>query len=52
MKLITKTYLLSIAWMLPLVVVGSIFGFFVIKYILYEEADEFLTYEMEHCNLS
>lgn len=46
MKLITKTYLLSIAWMLPLVVVGSIFGFFVIKYILYEEADEFLTYEM------
>lgn len=47
MKLIRRTYLLTARWLLPVLVVGSIFSFYTIKYIIYEETDEFLTYEME-----
>ena len=47
MKLIKRTYLHTAIWLLPLIIIGSIFCFYMIKYIVYEETDEFLTYEME-----
>ncbi len=47
MKLIKKTYLLTYFWLLPVLFTGSIFSFFIIEYVAYEEIDEFLTYEME-----
>lgn len=47
MKLIKKTYLYTAIWLLPVMVIGSIFCFFMIEYISYEETEEFLTYEME-----
>jgi signal transduction histidine kinase len=33
--------------MLPVVIIGSVFCFYMIQYISYEETDEFLTYEMQ-----
>ena len=47
MKLIKRTYKESLKWIFPLLFLGSIFSFYMIKYIIYEEADEHLTYEME-----
>ncbi|NLD94045.1 MAG: HAMP domain-containing histidine kinase [Fibrobacter sp.] len=47
MKLIKKTYLYTAIWLLPVMIIGSIFCFFMIEYISYEETDEFLTYEMD-----
>lgn len=47
MKLIKRTYLITSIWLLPVTIIGSIFCFFMIEYISYEETDEFLTYEME-----
>src|SRR5690554_4360442 len=47
MKLIHKTYLRTSVWILPIMLIGSIFCFFMIEHIAYEETDEFLTYEME-----
>ena len=47
MKLIKRTYVLTVFWILPIIVAGSIFSFYMIKYIIYEETDEFLTYEMQ-----
>jgi len=47
MKLIKRTYYYTALWLLPVMVIGSIFCFFMIEYIAYEETDEFLTYEME-----
>ena len=47
MKLIKRTYLLAALWLLPVLIVGSVFSFYVIQYINTEETDEFLTYEME-----
>ena len=47
MKLINRTFRLTAIWLLPVFVIGSIFVFFMIKYIVYEETDEYLTYEME-----
>jgi len=47
MKLIKRTYLHTFIWLIPALLISSIFCFHVIKYIIYEETDEFLTYEME-----
>ncbi len=47
MKLIKRTYIYTLVWILPFVVIGSLFAFYMIEYIAYEETDEFLTYEME-----
>lgn len=47
MKLIKRTYLHTAIWVIPVIIIGSIFCFYMIKYIVYEETDEFLTYEME-----
>src|SRR5690606_34784495 len=47
MKLIKRTYLHTLLWMIPILLIGIIFSFFIIKYVAYEEIDEFLTYEME-----
>jgi len=47
MKLIKRTYLLTAIWLLPVMLIGSFFCFYMIEYIAYEETDEFLTYEME-----
>ncbi len=47
MRLIKRTYLETFLWLIPVLVIGSIFSFFMIKYIIYEETDEYLTYEME-----
>lgn len=47
MKLIKRTYLQTAIWIIPVIVAGSIFCFYIIKHIVYEETDEFLTYEME-----
>lgn len=46
MKLIKRTYKLALLWLIPVLVAGSIFCFYMISYIIYEETDEFLTYEM------
>jgi len=47
MKLINRTYYYTAIWLLPVMILGSIFCFFMIEYIAYEETDEFLTYEMD-----
>ncbi|NCU31384.1 MAG: HAMP domain-containing histidine kinase [Candidatus Moranbacteria bacterium] len=47
MKLIKRTYQASLLWLIPVLLIGSVFCFYMIKYIIYEETDEFLTYEME-----
>ncbi len=47
MKLIKRTYIYTAKWMLPVVIIGSVFCFYMIQYISYEETDEFLTYEMQ-----
>lgn len=36
-----------IIWLLPVIIVSAIFGYFMIKYISSSEVNEFLTYEME-----
>lgn len=47
MRLIKRTYLNTFLWLIPILLIGSIFSFYMIKYIVYEETDEHLTYEME-----
>lgn len=47
MRLIKRTYLSTFLWLIPILFIGSIFSFYMIKYIVYEETDEHLTYEME-----
>lgn len=47
MKLIKRTYIYTSFSLLPLIVLGSLFAFYMIERIAYEETDEFLTYEME-----
>lgn len=47
MKLIKRTYTYTAKWMLPVIIIGSVFCFYMIEYISYEETDEFLTYEMQ-----
>jgi len=47
MKLIKRTYIYTSLWMIPIILIGSIFSFLMIEYVSYEEIDEFLTYEME-----
>jgi signal transduction histidine kinase len=47
MKLIKRTYIFTAKWLLPVMIVGSVFCFYMIQYISYEETDEFLTYEMQ-----
>lgn len=47
MKLIKRTSLYSLKWVLPVALMGSILCFYMIEYISHEETDEFLTYEME-----
>jgi len=47
MKLIKHTYIFTAKWLLPVMLVGCIFCFYMIEYISYEETDEFLTYEMQ-----
>ncbi|MFT3740769.1 MAG: HAMP domain-containing sensor histidine kinase [Breznakibacter sp.] len=47
MKLIKRTYLLTSIWLIPVIAIGSVFSFYMIRYVVYEETDEFLSYEME-----
>lgn len=47
MKLIKRTYIYTALWLVPVMIIGSIFCFYMIEYISYEETDEFLTYEMQ-----
>ncbi len=47
MKLIKRTYFYIAFWLIPFVIIGSLFSIFMIEYIAYEETDEFLAYEME-----
>lgn len=47
MKLINRTYKLAALWLIPVLILGSVFTFYTIEYINYEETDEFLTYEMQ-----
>ncbi|MFD1551119.1 hypothetical protein DNU06_04025 [Putridiphycobacter roseus] len=47
MKLITKTYRSTLIWLLPVMLIGSVFCFHTIEYIAHEETDEFLTYEKD-----
>ena len=47
MKLIKRTYLYTALWLPVVLVIGSVFIFYMIQYINYEETDEFLTYEMD-----
>lgn len=47
MKLIKRTYTYTAKLMIPVILIGSVFCFYMIEYISYEETDEFLTYEMQ-----
>lgn len=47
MKLIKRTYIYTSLWMIPIILIGSLFSFFIIEYVAYDEVDEFLTYEMD-----
>lgn len=47
MKLIKRTYIHTLFWMTPILLIGSVFSFFIIEYVAYDEVDEFLTYEMD-----
>lgn len=47
MKLIKKTYLSTLKWLIPAVLIGTVYCYLMIEYIEHEETDEFLTYEME-----
>lgn len=47
MKLINRTYLFAAIGLLPVLLLGGMFSYYTIQYINYEEADEFLNYEME-----
>lgn len=47
MKLIKQTYSSMLIWLIPVLVAGSLFCYHMIRYIGYEETDEFLSYEME-----
>jgi len=47
MKLIKRTYLHTLLWLIPILLIGILFSFLTIKYVAYEEIDEFLTYEMD-----
>ena len=47
MKLIKRIYISTLLLSLPIIAIGSIFCFYIIRYINYEETDEYLIYEME-----
>lgn len=47
MKLIKRTYYKTALWLLPVMIIGILFCFYMIEYIAYEETDEFLWYQME-----
>lgn len=47
MKLIKRTYIETFQGLIPLLIIGCMFGFYMIKFIIYEETDEYLLYEME-----
>ncbi|MEL7589056.1 MAG: HAMP domain-containing sensor histidine kinase [Prolixibacteraceae bacterium] len=47
MKLIRRTYNYTALSLIPIVILGSLFCYYMIEYISYEETDEFLTYEMQ-----
>lgn len=46
MKLINRTYIGSLLLSVPVIIIGTIFCFYIIRYINHEETDEYLTYEM------
>lgn len=47
MKLINKMYVYTAVWLIPFILIGSLFTVFMIEHIVYEETEEFLNYEME-----
>ena len=47
MKLLHRTYILTALWLLPVMLIGGIFVYYMIKYVTHEEASESLAYEME-----
>jgi len=47
MKLIKRTYTYTALSLIPVIILGSLFCYYMIEYISYEETDEFLTYEMQ-----
>ncbi len=48
MKLIKKTYQNTLFYLIPFLIIGSFLSFYIVEYINYEEADEYLTYKMEY----
>lgn len=47
MKLLHKSYLQASVLLIPALLIGTLFSFLIIRHIVYEETDEFLSYEME-----
>lgn len=47
MKLFKRTFVSFSYLIIPLFIVGSAIIYFTFGYVIYEEADEYLTYEME-----
>lgn len=47
MKLLHKSYLQASVLLFPALLIGTLFSFLIIRHIVYEETDEFLTYEMQ-----
>lgn len=47
MKLLHKSYLQASVLLIPALLIGALFSYLIIRYIVYEETDEFLSYEMQ-----
>ncbi|MCO6485905.1 MAG: HAMP domain-containing histidine kinase [Saprospiraceae bacterium] len=46
MKLIQRTYRIAIIGLLPVFILGGVYSYLMIRHVIYEETDEFLTFEM------
>jgi signal transduction histidine kinase len=48
LKLLHRTHILTALWLLPVMFIGGIFVYYMIRYVTHEEADESLAYNMQH----
>lgn len=46
MKLIHRTYRLTLLGLVPVFLLGGIYSYLMMRHVIYEETDEYLTYEM------
>lgn len=46
MKLIQRTYRLTLLALIPVFLLGGVYSYLMMRHVIYEETDEYLTYEM------